>query len=204
MSSPAYIMITVAAVAPDYLSEALGKVGTLCGQLKDQAGALMTRYGVMSTGEHAGSLFLSQGYSELNGIDAAFNVYGSSAEYQALIGSGKVSVILRNIMRMEDIGLKSPSTNVPAYLVLTRWGSASPMLDRMRPLVHHFEDNGALTLRYATIATGSAAGRRLLGVAYPSMDAIEKTYDSLRGDPAFGAFQSDMHLDFRNIVRIVG
>jgi hypothetical protein len=40
------------------------------------------------------------------------------------------------------------------------------MLDRMRPLVHDFGDNGALTLRYATIATGSAAGRRLLGVAY--------------------------------------
>jgi hypothetical protein len=36
------------------------------------------------------------------------------------------------------------------------------------------------------------------------MDAIEKTYDSLRGDPAFGAFQSDIDLDFRNIVRIVG
>ena len=139
MSSPAYIMITVAAVSPDYLSEALGKVGTLCGQLKDQAGALMTRYGVLSTGEHAGSLFLSQGYSELNGIDAAFNVYGSSAEYQALIGSGKVSVTLRNIMRMEDIGLKSPSTNVPALkpfavaLILTVTNSLRPGL--INPLV---------------------------------------------------------------------
>jgi hypothetical protein len=202
MSSPAYMMITVAACAPDFLGEAVGHTGHVAEELKSEAGAISTRVGVISTGEHTGSLFLLQTYSELNGIDAAFSVYASSSHYKALIGGGKISVTLRNIIKLEDINLSNPTTDVPAFGVLTRWGSSDLMLDRAKELIPHFDAGGAMILRYGTIMTGNAAGRRLLAVAYPSMDAIEKTYGALQGDPKYGSFISDIDVDFRDIVRI--
>ena len=80
MASTNYTMVTVAACDPDFLDQALKHTGALAEELKSSAGALITRYGVLATGEQAGSLILLQGYSELNGIDAAFGVYGKSAD----------------------------------------------------------------------------------------------------------------------------
>ena len=79
MSTPKFTMVTVAACAPSYVADALGKLGTLCSELKDGAGALSTRFGVMATGEHAGHLVLFQTYSSMAGIEAAFGVYQDSA-----------------------------------------------------------------------------------------------------------------------------
>ena len=204
MSNPNYMMITVAACTPDFLKDAIGHTNALAEELKAKAGAVTTRVGVISTGEHTGSLMLLQTYSELNGIDAAFGVYGGSSNYDTLIGSGKISVTLRNIIKLEDLGLANPSTDMPGFGVMTRWVSADLMLDRAKALIPHFDANGAMILRYGTIMTGSHAGRRLLAVGYPSMDAIEKTYASLQGDPKYGQFIADVEIDFRNIVRIVG
>ena len=105
MKTPSYMMITVAACSPAYMNEAIGHTNAVADDLRAKAGAISTRVGVISTGEHTGSLFLLQTYSELNGIDAAFGVYGASSNYQALIGSGHISVTLRNIIKLEDIGL---------------------------------------------------------------------------------------------------
>jgi len=204
MASTNYTMITVAACDPGFLDQALKHTGALAEELKSSAGAMITRYGVLATGEHAGSIVLLQGYAELNGIDAAFGVYGQSADYQALISSGKISVTLRNILKVEPLELQNQSTEVPAYAVLTRWGSADAMVERMRGMAHLFEDNGAMFMRYWTIMTGSDSGRRLLAVGYPSMDAIEKTYDALRGSAEYKAMVGDIDIDFRNIVRIAG
>ena len=204
MTSTNYTMVTVAKVTAGFLDQALKHTGALAEELKASAGAMITRYGVIATGEQAGSLIFLQGYSELNGIDAAFKLYGSSDNYQALIGSGNLSVTLRNILKVEPIELNNQSTEVPAYGVLTRWGSEDAMVERMKTMAHLFENNDAMFMRYWTIMTGSNAGRRLLAVGYPSMDAIEKTYDALRGSAEYQAMVSDIDIDFRNIARIAG
>lgn len=204
MSSHGYTMITVARCDAGFVGQALKHLSVLAQELKSEAGAVAARFGVISTGDHAGSLILFQVYDELNGVDRAFDVYASSDAYKAMIGSGKLDVTLRNIAKMEDLGLKNPSSELPAYGVLTRWAAADPMTDRMAPLVHHFEDNGAMILRYGTIMTGTSAGRRLLGVGYPSMDAIEKTYDALRSSKGYTDMIADIDLDFRNIFRYAG
>ena len=204
MSKPKYTMVTVATCAPSFLNQALTHIGAVAEDLKSQAGALTTRYGVIATGERAGSIVLLQSYAEMNGIDAAFSVYKSSNDYQSLIGSGHISVTFRNILKVEALELQNQSAEVPAYGVLTRWGAAETMVERMRPMVHLFEDNGAMFMRYWTIMTGSDAGRRLLAVGYPSMDAIEKTYDALRASAEYKALVTDIDIDFRNIVRIAG
>jgi len=204
MSSPKYMMVTVASCSPSYLSEAFKQLAALTAELKQKAGAATTRFGVLATGEHTGHLVLFQTYEEMNGIDAAFGVYQSSAAYKSIIGSGEIAVAFRNILKIEDLGLQKPSTDVPAYGVVTRWGCADLKLDAMSKEVHHFEDNGAMILRYCTIMTGPAVGRRTLTVGYPSMDSIENTYEALRGSAGYNGLIKTFDMDWRNIIRIAG
>jgi hypothetical protein len=198
------MMATVAACEASYVQQALEHVAVLATELKDKAGAATTRFGVLATGEHAGALVLFQSYEELNGIDRALNVYAESSDYQSLITSGKVQVRLRNIVKLEALQLKNVYTDMPAYGVVTRVASSDPMTDRMEQLVPLFEENGAMVMRYGTLVTGENAGKRLLAVAYPSMDAIEKTYDALRASDTYNSILGEVDLEMRNIVRIVG
>ena len=204
MSSPKYMMITVAKCAPQQYGKAIEYLEGLANDLKSGAGAATTRHGIIATGEHTGQLILFQTYAEMNGIDRAFGVYETSTAYRGLIHDVEVSVTLRNIMRIEDLGLQSPSGDVPAYGVVTRAISAELEMERMRAVVPHFENNGALIFRYCTILTGPAAGHRLLVVGYPSMDSVEKTYDTLRGSAEYDAILETHEIEWRNIIRVTG
>lgn len=61
MATTKYTMVTVAGCEPSFLNQALKHVGALAEELKASAGATITRYGVLTTGEHAGSMLLMQG-----------------------------------------------------------------------------------------------------------------------------------------------
>jgi hypothetical protein len=61
-----------------------------------------------------------------------------------------------------------------------------------------------MLMRCGTLITGSNAGKRFVGVAYPSMAAIEKTYDGLRANADYQSLMSEVKLERREIVRFVG
>jgi len=204
MSSVNYIMLTVATCDRSYMEQAFKHVAAFVGDLKDKAGALTARYGVIATGDGAGNIVLFQSYEELNGIDQAFKVYANSSDYQAVITSGKVQVQMRNLWKIEALNQQNQAADAPAYGVVTRFGSADLMLDRVQKVVPLFEENGAMAMRYGTLMTGSNAGMRLLGVTYPSMDAIQKTYDALQANDDYSAMLADIDLDMRNIIKFVG
>lgn len=204
MSSPKYLMVTVAKCAPQKYGDAIQHLEGLANDLKSKAGAATTRHGINATGEHTGQLVLFQSYTEMNGIDRAFGVYEKSSDYKALIHDVGVSVTLRNILRIEDLSLQNTSSDVPSYGVVTRAISSELEMDRMGAVVPFFEKNGAMIFRYCTILTGPAAGHRLLTVGYPSMDAIEKTYDSLRESAEYAAVLETHEIEWRNIIRITG
>lgn len=198
------MMITVAKCAPQQYQHAIEHLDGLCSDLKSGAGAATTRHGIVATGEHTGQLILFQTYEDMNGIDRAFGVYEKSAAYKGLVNDIAVSVTLRNILRIENVALNNPSSDVPAYGVATRAVSAGLELERMGAVVPHFEKNGAMIFRYCTILTGPTAGRRLLVVGYPSMDAVEKTYDSLRGSTEYNSVLETHEIEWRNIIRVTG
>jgi hypothetical protein len=197
-------MITVAACEHAYAQEAFGHVGTFVSELKDKANCVSARYGVIGTGVDAGSLVLFQSYANLGDIEKVFDVYAASSAYQAVITSGKVSVTLRNIVKLDDVQLSNPSTDTPGYGVVTLISGSSLTTERMKGFVPIFEQNGAMLMRFGTLITGSNAGKRLVGVAYPSMAAIEKTYDGLRANADYQSLMSEAKLERREIVRFVG
>ena len=199
-----YMVITVAACEQNYVQEALSHVGTLTGELMDRASCVGARYGVMGTGMEAGSLVLFQSYAGLGDIEKVFEVYAASSAYQAVINSGKLSVTLRNIVKLEDVQLSDPSADTPSYGVVTIVSGSGLTGERMKGFVPIFEQSGAMLMRFGTLITGSNAGKRLLGVTYPSMDAIEKTYDGLRASADYQSLLSEVKLERREIVRFVG
>ena len=133
-----------------------------------------------------------------------FEVYANSSAYQSVITSGKVSVTLRNIVKLEDVGLSNPSTDTPSYGVVTLVSGAALTAERVRGVVPIFEQNGAMLMRFGTLITGSNAGKKVLVATYPSMDAIEKTYDGLRTSADYQSVMAEARVERREIVRIVG
>jgi hypothetical protein len=199
-----YMVTTIAACESSYIQEALEHLGPVVRDLKEKAGCVGARYGTVATGADAGSLALFQSYAGLGDIEKVFNVYAKSSAYQKVMNSGKLSVTMRNIVKLEDVQLASPSTDTPKYGVVTVLDAPTLTNERIKGLVPIFEQSGAMLMRYGTLITGSNAGKRLAGVVYPSMDAIEKTYDGLRASGEYGKLLSEATLVRREIIRFAG
>jgi hypothetical protein len=199
-----YMLVTIAACESGYVEEALGHLGTVVGELKEKANCVGARYGVISTGNDAGSLTLFQSYTGLGDVERVFDVYANSSAYQAVITSGKVSVTLRNIVKLEDAGLSNPSTDTPSYGVVTLLSGGAVTAARVRGLAPIFEKGGAMLMRFGTLITGSNAGKKVVAVAYPSMDAIQKTYEGLRASADYQSLLTETSVERREVVRFAG
>ena len=203
MAAANYFVITVARCDPTYVPTAMEQIGSVIDDLKSKAGAIVVRAGIITTGAQAGSLALFQAYEGMDGFEKALDVYAASSDYAAMMASGKVSVVMRNLLKIHAVPFDQNTTKTPKFIVLTRVTAADTMIDTVTQLAPIFADGGALTLRYGTLVTGSNAGNRLLGVTYPSMAAIEKTYDALTADAAYQAALSSFNVNLRAIVRVM-
>lgn len=203
MADANYFVITVAKCDPTYVPTAMEQIGSVIDDLKSKAGALVVRAGIITTGEQAGSLALFQAYEGMGGFEKALDVYAASSDYGAMMASGKVSVVMRNLVKMHAVPFDQNVSETPKFIVLTRAAAPATMIDTVTQLAPIFADSGALTLRYGTLVTGSNAGNRLLGVTYPSMTAIEKTYDALAADATYQAALSSFNVNLRVIVRVL-
>jgi hypothetical protein len=199
-----YMVITAASGQPSYIQEALEHLGPLVRELKEKAGCVGARYGTMGTGADAGSLALFQSYAGLADIEKVFNVYATSSAYQKIMTSGKLTVTLRNIVKLEDVQLSNPSMDTPKYGVVTVLDAPTLTNERIKDLMPVFEQSGAILMRYGALITGSNAGKRVAAVAYPSMDAIEKSYDGLRASGDYQKLMNEATLVRRDIVRFAG
>ena len=203
MADANYFVITVAKCDPTYVATAMEQIGSVIDDLAKKAGAIGVRAGSRIAGEKAGSLALFQAYEGMDGFEKALDVYAASSDYAAMMASGKVSVVMRNLLKIHAVPFDQNTTKTPKFIVLTRVTAADTMIDTVTQLAPIFADGGALTLRYGTLVTGSNAGNRLLGVTYPSMAAIEKTYDALTADAAYQAALSSFNVNLRAIVRVM-
>ena len=203
MSDPNYFVITVAKTDPAYFNTAVEQASSVIDDLKSKAGAVTVTLGRIGTGEHAGGVALFQSYESLSGFEKALDIYASSSDYQAMMASGKVQVVMRNILKLHSVPFDQNANDTMKYIVLTRASAPASSVETIAELAPVFADNGAITLRFGTLATGSNAGNRLLGVTYPSMDAIEKTYDALGANASYQAALSTFDINYRGIIRVL-
>ena len=203
MADANYVVITVAKTHPDYFNTAVEQASSVIDDLKSKAGALLVRLGRIVTGEQTGSVALLQFYENLSGFEKALDVYAASSDYQAMMASGKVEVVMRNIVKFHSVPFDNKITDAAKFLVLTRASAPTSSIETVTQLAPVFADNGALTYRFGSIVTGSRAGNRLLGVTYPSMDAIEKTYDALGTNADYQAALGAFDINLRVIIRLL-
>ena len=203
-----YSVITRATCEPSYKETALELMGGFANDLRDQAAAALVRYGYFGTGPGAGDLFFVQNYQELAGFDKAQEVYASSSSYNSFFQSGKVCIVLRNIIKILPISFESPPDASPKYLVLTKAATdpanKDAAIDHVQRATGILSENGALTVRYGQIITGSNVGQFLLAVSYPSLDAVEKTYDALNESQVFKDLHNIVNVNRREIIRLMG
>jgi len=208
MTNANYGVITRASCEPSYKETALELLGGFAKDLRERAGAELVRYGYFGTGQGAGDLLFVQLYENLGGFDKAQEVYASSASYKSFFQSGKVSLKLRNIVKILPIAFETPPNPSPKYLVFTK-GAADPenknaAVDHIQQATGILSENGALTARFGQIITGSNVGQLLLAVTYPSLDAIEKTYDALNESQIFKDLHKVVDVNQREIIRLIG
>jgi quinol monooxygenase YgiN len=201
MAESKFMVVVAAKCDASFRQEALQNMSAFASFLKAKAGALTVRYGAIGTGPNAGNLIMFQGYEDMNAIENAWDKHQDSADYNNMMASSKMSVVVRNIIRLHPLSIEDTTDVHPKYGVLIKFNSSDPMIDEVTKIGQVFKDNGALTFRYGTLSTGSDAGHRVFGVTYPSMDSIEKAYDAANADPIYQKALSTVDVDFRNIIR---
>ena len=206
MSNTNYVIMTVASVDFSYRETMAKLMSSYSKDLIAKAGAKGTRFGSIGTGEHAGSLLFVQFYDDLNGYQKGLEMQGNSSQFKEIMSSGKANIYLRNIATSLQTKFEQ-STEQPKYIVMTRaeasMSDKEKFLDCINDTSSCFKDNGALTLRFGNLLTGSNVGNYLLGVGYPSMEAIEKTYDDLSVNSSYKKLMTFAKVNMRNIIKIL-
>ena len=206
MSNTNYVVMTVASVDFSYRETMAKLMSSYSKDLIAKAGAKGTRFGSIGTGEHAGSLLFVQFYDDLNGYQKGLEMQGNSSKFKEIMSSGKANIYLRNIATSLQTKFEQ-SAEHPKYIVMTRaeasMSDKEKFLDCVNDTSSCFKDNGALTLRFGNLLTGSNVGNYLLGVGYPSMEAIEKTYDELSANSSYKKLMTFAKVNMRNIIKIL-
>ena len=165
MSNTNYVIMTVASVDFSYRETMAKLMSSYSKDLIAKAGAKGTRFGSIGTGEHAGSLLFIQFYDDLNGYQKGLEMQGNSSQFKEIMSSGKANIYLRNIATSLQTKFEQ-STEQPKYIVMTRaeasMSDKEKFLDCINDTSSCFKDNGALTLRFGNLLTGSNVGNYYL------------------------------------------
>ena len=206
MNETNYVVMTAATCEFSYRDSMIGLMSNYSKDLISKAGAIGTRFGSIGTGEQAGNLLFIQFYKNLEGYQKGLELQNISSDFKEIFNSGKVNIYLRNIATSLPLDFPT-STEHPKYIVITRAEASLTEKDRFLNCINKsasaFKDNGALTMKFGNLITGSNVGNYLLGVGYPSMEAIEKTYDELANNNSYKELLSFAKINMRNIIKIL-
>lgn len=131
-----------------------------------------------------------------------------SKAYANLINEAGADIYVRNMMKAMPISFTENASDA-TQLVLTRamapkCMSPDEFTGEVQNAAPMFADGGALTMRLGRVTTGFNPGGYMLGVSYPSLTAVEATYDSLNKDSGFASFVKKIDINMRSVVRLHG
>ena len=206
MSDTNYVILTVASVDFSYRETMTKLMSQHSKDLIENAGAKGTRFGSIGTGEHAGSLIFIQFYDDLNSYQKAMDFQSTSPIFKEIMNSGKANVYLRNVATSLPTNFEN-TTEHPKYIVITRAEAAMSDKDKFLNVLaittEQIKNIAIFILRFGNLLTGSNVGNYLLGVGYPSMEAIEKTYDELLTHNSYKELMTFAKVNMRNIIKIL-
>lgn len=207
MSIPKFIAITAASCPNISRQGAIEEMAHFAQECREN-GAVRVTYGSVISGRHPGALVFVQFFDDLTGFEGVMNMIPKSSAYSRMINNHAVAPFSRNLFRGKPIEFEPKLEPMPKYLMLTRarlgaLGEAD-MLGLLNKTASVFKASGAQTMRMGQVLTGSDLGTYMLGVTYPDMSAIERTYDALAGNTDYAQLISGVDVDMRSITKIAG
>ena len=194
-----FFVVSRAKPKSGYASTGLKHLKTLA-EFSKANGAVHAEVGMIQTGLNAGSLVALQFFEKMAGIEDIYDKLLTQPTYEELFNTGNLELTGRAIGRIHH--RDSVSSDNPKYIVLTKFSSKTEMLTEAKQVMDIFLKNGALSCGYATFGAGDSAGARIMGVRYPSLDAIQTAYEAARSSDVYASALSDVELHFRNLVRL--
>ena len=182
-----------------YAATAIEKLKTLSDFSKAN-GAIHADIGAVQTGLNVGSILAIQFFEKMADIEKVYDKMPTQPVYEELFSTGNMELTGRGIARI--LHREAGSSVDAKYMVLTKFSSETEMLDEAKKVMGIFMANGALSCGYATIGAGHSVGDRLMGVRYPSLDAIQKAYEAAREDADYKSALSNAEVHFRNVLRL--
>ena len=171
-------------------------------------GAGRVLFGSVVTGRYPGHVIFIQFFEGLENFQSIVEMMPTNANYAKLIGEQGLEVVVRNLMQIKDIPFEPASGLQPEYLALTfahlKSLDETTFLQHVKDSSSVFKNNGAQTYRMARILSGNPVGAYVLGVTYPNMAAIEKTYNDLAGHEPFQHLSQGIDVEMRSITKIAG
>lgn len=207
MSNPNFIAITAAICPANSKSAALEDMAQFAEDCR-QNGAARITFGSVISGRYPGALIFVQFFDELSGFEEVMSMIPQSSAYSRLINNHSVAPFARNVFQGKPIEFDPTLEPAPQYLMLTRAKRQSldeaSMLGLINKTAPVFKSSGAQTMRMGQTLTGSDLGTYMLGVTYPDMSAIERTYNALATNSEFQQLSNGVEIDMRSITKIAG
>ena len=182
-----------------YAATAIEKLKTLS-EFSTANGAIHADIGAVQTGLNVGSILAIQFFEKMADIEKVYDKMPTQPVYEELFSTGNMELTGRGIARI--LHREAESSVDAKYMVLTKFSSETEMLDEAKKVMGIFMANGALSCGYATIGAGHSVGDRLMGVRYPSLDAIQKAYEVARENTDYKSALSNAKVHFRNVLRL--
>ncbi|MDC0158468.1 hypothetical protein OAI47_01810 [Rhodospirillaceae bacterium] len=182
-----------------YAATAIEKLKTLS-EFSKANGAIHADIGAVQTGLNVGSILAIQFFEKMADIEKVYDKMPTQPVYEELFSTGNMELTGRGIARI--LHREAGSSVDAKYMVLTKFSSETEMLDEAKKVMGIFMANGALSCGYATIGAGHSVGDRLMGVRYPSLDAIQKAYEVARENTDYKSALSNAEVHFRNVLRL--
>ncbi|HCJ61279.1 MAG TPA: hypothetical protein DHV49_01030 [Alphaproteobacteria bacterium] len=171
-------------------------------------GAGRVLFGNVISGRYPDHLLFIQQFERLENFQNVVEMIPSNKNYGKMANELGVAVTGRNIMQVKDVPFDPVLEPKPEYLALTfahlKNQDEQTFLGHMRDSATVFKSNGAQTLRMARIFSGDPVGAYVLGVTYPNMEAIDKTYLGLAGHAPFQTMAQGIDVQMRSITKIAG
>lgn len=193
-----FISISRVKAKAGYTPTAISKLKELSVEATD-AGAELVHIGTVQTGANAGSILALQFFENMSDIEAVYDAFAVSDHYKGMFATDDMVLTGRALLKLHH-RLGSPEES--KYLVLTKFESETEMLDEAKAVLDLFMSNGGVAYGYGTFMAGSFVGQRLMGVRYPSMEAIQGAYETVSGNADYQSAVSKVKISFRNIVRL--
>ena len=193
-----FLAVSRAKVDANYRSVALSKLKELSVEAQ-KSGATSVRIGTVQTGANAGNVLAMQFFDKMSDIENVYDMLAESSIYQELISSGNFEINGRALLQMHHRENRSEESK---YMMLTKFEGATIADDEAKSVLDVFMDNGGVACGYATFMLGSFVGQRLMGVRYPSMEAVQQAYAAVSASTDYQSTLSKAKLHFRNLIRL--